>query len=398
MNGSGAVSAAVYNPVPSSQQDGSSGSARSPSGLGSPRVNQYSGPPVEATSTSLVSRSVSIVSDLIDWSIENRLGAAKLLGALVVPAQFRQSKVSSSQLLAEACNANNQKSGHVVRSDTAHYGDTTLTVAVCTPPMWRAGDTSRCVLYHNPNAATISSYFQRGNPPPARPGCLPEQHCHSGLKGTFGDQTASGLHGPGIIQDIRRCPVILYDYRGVGINKQTTPLFPTCETIVQDGLAALHYALLRFDKVEILGTSLGGAVATASLDRYPSPAYSLKGRVSISVLDSFSTTPHVMFPDQGPWIDNLGWLLGAYLDGAGHTDSLIRKGFKIAVSNHVNDEVIPSKAQLANHVLDRNASEPNVRVHLSGKEIDHYSFNHGSFTEDVQEFLSLSSPTFSLNW
>jgi len=352
---------------------------------------------VAATCTSLVSRTVSIASDLISWSVENRLGAAKLLGALVVPAQFLQPEVSSSRILAEACNANNQKSGHVVRSDTALYGDTRLKVAVCAPPKWRAGDTSRCVLYHNPNGVSIGSYFQRNDPLPASPSCLPQQHRHSGLKGAFSEQTAPAVHGPGIIQDIRQCPVILYDYRGVGINKQTTPFFPTCETVVQDGLAALHYALLHFDKVEIFGTSLGGAVAAASLDRYPDPTYSLRSRVNISLLDSFTTTTHVMFPNQGTWIDSLGWLFGAYLNEAQHTGNLIHKGFRIAVSNHTNDEAIPPQAQLANYVLDRNAYEPNVRVHLSGKETDRHLFNHGSFTEDVQEFLSLSSLALSLN-
>ncbi len=393
MNGSGEAAAAPRAPLLPPQQGGVPGSAQSSAGAASPRSNQSSGWLAQTTDVPLAFRAINTVTNLIHWSIENRLGAAKLFGALVVPAQFANPDVSSSQLLAEACNTEKQKSGHVVQSDTAHYGDTELTVAVCYPPGWPTGDTSRCALYHNPNAVTIGSYFQR-----SRDGSISIDnvqfglrygYSHSGLKGVTDKWATNATHCLGIIQDMRQCPVIFYDYRGVGINKQTTPFFPTCETIVQDGLTTLHYALTHFNQVEIFGTSLGGAVATASLDRYPSPPDSLKDRVKINVLDSFTTTAHVLFPEQGPWIDNLGWLLGAYLDGAKHADNLIHKDFKIAVSNHTRDEVIPPKAQLATHILAQAVSKPNVQVHLGGRKIDRFLyFNHGSMTEDVQQFLN----------
>ena len=393
MNGSGEASAAPRAPISPPQQGGAPGSTQSSAGAASLKSNQSSGQSAQTADVPLAARAINTATDLIHWSIENRLGAAKLFGALVVPAQFANPDVSNSQLLAEACNTEKQKSGHVVQSDIARYGNTELTVAVCYPPGWPTGDTSRCVLYHNPNAVTIGSYFQRScdastSLESVQPGFRCE-YSHSGLKGVTDKWATNATHCPGIIQDMRQCPVIFYDYRGVGINKQTTPFFPTCETIVQDGLTTLHYALTHFNQVEIFGTSLGGAVATASLDRYPGSTDSLKARVQINVLDSFTTTAHVLFPDQGLWIDNLGWLLGAYLDGAKHADNLIHKDFKISVSNHTRDEVIPHKAQLATHILAQDISKPNVQVHLGGRKIDRFLyFNHGSMTEDVQQFLN----------
>lgn len=397
MNGSGVTSAATSNNVALSGQQASCSDTSQPQKVCDPKVNKIPDFPVHIPgvhSTSLCSRAIDTVADIIRWPIENRLGVAKLFGSLVLPAQFTRPNLPSFQLLAEACNHRNQKSGHRVQLDLALYGNTKLMVAVCYPPNWTNGDTSRCVLYHNPNRITIASYFRRNyydaeGSEQNRFDFQP-RISHSGLKKFAADGSTSAAHCPGVIQDIRQCPIILYDYRGAGINEQATPFFPTCQTVVEDGQATLHYALTHFDQVEVFGTSLGGAVATASLDRYQCTTDVLKDRIKkVNVLDSFSDTSHVLFPAQGHWIENLGWLFGAHLDGKKHVSSLISKGFNVAISNHTHDEVIPPEARLASHIPTQDVSKPNVQVHSSSGKTNRFIFlNHGALTEDVQHFLN----------
>ena len=407
MNGSGVTSAAPSNNVILSGQQTRCSDTSPPPKVNDPKVNKIPDFPVHppsTQSTSLFSRAIDTVTDIIRWPIENRLGVAKLFGTLVVPAQFTRTNLPSLQLLAEACNQKNQKSGHRVQLDLAIYGDTKLMVAVCYPPNWPNGDTSRCVLYHNPNRITIASYFRRNyydvggseqnrfDPRIGHSGLKnsPPTISHLGLKQFAADQVTSAAHSPGIIQDIRQCPIILYDYRGAGINEQATPFFPTCQTVVEDGRTTLHYALTHFDQVEVFGTSLGGAVSTASLDSYQCSTDVLKDRIKkVNVLDSFSDTSHVLFPAQGHWIENLGWLFGAHIDGKKHVDSLISKGFNVAIANHTHDEIIPPEARLASHIPTQKVSRPNVQVHLSSGKTNQFLYlNHGTLTEDVQHFLN----------
>ena len=396
MNGSGVTSAATSGIALSGQQARFSDNPHPPK-VSDPKVNRKPDFPVQqppsVLDTSLFSRVIDAVTSLIRWPIENRLGLAKLFGALVVPAQFSRSDVPGLEILNDACDDRNQKSGHRVRLGEAVHGNTRLRVAVCYPPDWPDGDTSRCVLYHNPNAITVAEYFHRncydaGDAGQERYDFHPRLR-HSGLRRVSSDHSTSPAHCPGVIQDMRKCPVIFYDYRGAGINQQITPFFPTCETVVQDGQATLHYALTHFDEVEVFGTSLGGAVATASVDRYQCSPDVLKDRIkSVNVLDSCSDTSHVLFPKQGDWIKTLGWLFGADLDGKKHVDSLISKGFNVAVSNHTCDDVVPPEARLATQIPVQDVSKPNVQVHLSGSKTNQNSyFNHGSLTEDVQRFL-----------
>ena len=164
MNGSGVTSAATSNNVALSGQQARCPDTSQPQKVSDPRVNKKPDFPIHppiAHSTSLCSRAIDAVTDIIRWPIENRLGVAKLFGSLVVPAQFTRTHLSPFQVLAEACNQRNQKSGDRVQLDLALYGDTKLMVAVCYPPNWPNGDTSRCVLYHNPNRITVASYFRR---------------------------------------------------------------------------------------------------------------------------------------------------------------------------------------------------------------------------------------------
>lgn len=391
MNDPGVTCAATSSAVLSGQQTRSLAPPRPP-GSNEPKVNRkpdFAVHEPDVLDTSLSTRTINAATDIIRWLVENRLGVAKLFGALVVPAQFVRLDPPCQERMNEACTHKNQNSNHRMHLDIAEHGDTWLKVAVCYPPDWPDGDTSRCVLYHNPNGIVTANYLQRNY----EAGSSSDRHPrirHCGLKKSTSDQDNSVAHSPGVIQNMRKCPVIFYDYRGAGINQQITPLFPTCETIVQDGQAALHYALSHFDQVEIFGTSVGGAVAAASLDRYQYSPDTFKDRIkSVNVLDSFSDTSHVPFPRLGNWIKTVGWLFGADLDGKKHLNSLISKGFNVAVSNHTHDEVIPPEARLATQIPTQDVSRPNVQVHLSGKKTDNTRYkNHGTLTEDVQHFLN----------
>lgn len=396
MNDSGVTCAATGGAVLSGQQTRFLAPPQPPRSS-EPKVNRKPDSAVHAPDvldTSLSTRTINAATDIIRWLVDNRLGVAKLFGALVVPAQFVRHDPPCLDRMNEACTYTNQNSNHRMHLDIAKYGDTWLKVAVSYPPDWPVADTSRCVLYHNPNAIVTANYLERhydhAGSSGQDGGDFRPRYRHYGLKKPTSDRDTCVAHSPGIIQNMRKCPVIFYDYRGAGINEQVTPLFPTCETIVQDGQAVLHYALSHFDQVEIFGTSVGGAVATASLDRYQYSPDTFKDRIkSVNVLDSFSDTSHVPFPRLGNWIKTVGWLFGAELDGKKHLNSLISKGFNVAVSNHTHDEVIPPEARLAAHIPIQDVSRPNVQVHLSGRKTDNTRYkNHGTLTEDVQDFLN----------
>ena len=117
--------------------------------------------------------------------------------------------------------------------------------------------------------------------------------------------------------ETKSCPILLYDYRGVGLNQDAAVssslrFHATYESVVNDGQAALKYALTKFQEVEVMGSSLGGAVATASLDRYLAKSPLDANRITRLVNhDSCTTTPRVVFPNHSWFADSIGHIVGS---------------------------------------------------------------------------------------
>lgn len=262
----------------------------------------------------------------VDWMIENRGGFAFLTGLVMVPSQFLSPQaVKAHQVIAEAARNDNFtiKRFALPVKDT----DTSVEGIIYYPRGWDQTDHSRCVLYHNPNGITASGYFVDGH-----------------LAWT-----------PAEILKLAGCPILMYDYRGTGLSSKNTCMSslafrPTYETVAVDGQTALGYALNRFQSVSVVGSSLGGGVATVSLERHLKANPRDVRRVSLTNHDSFSTTPKVVMPEWPRTADWAGWALGGLLDAETPMKSLVERGIPIKVLCHDQDPVIPRGARMAEFV------------------------------------------------
>lgn len=292
---------------------------------------------------SLLADSMESSSRSIDWTVENRGGIAKLVGFLMVPSQFLGPKFSECQQIINSACQYSRTHGGLVRQIQIEHKAGLLNVVICYPRGWDPDDSSRCVVYHNPNGATVAQFFENNRL----------------------------SHVAGAILDLRRCPIILYDYQGTGLNENPEEISslkfrPTYESIVEDGLCVLNYALKTFTNVDVWGSSLGGGVATASLERYLAKNPSEAGRVSITNHDSFTTTSRVVLPGSPQVADCLGWMLGGNLDAQTPMESLVKRGVKVTVLCHEKDPVIPPGARMAEFV-SQFADEGNLSVINSPK-------------------------------
>jgi hypothetical protein len=264
-------------------------------------------------------------AEIIHWFIQNRGGLAKVAGVVMVPAQYLAKDYFLSNKIINKCLLHGLKNGKIEKI-AIPLGDRMIQGVICYPKNWKKEDNSRCIVYHNPNGLALADFFQ-----------------NQWLQWT-----------PREIFEVRKCPMIFYDYRGVGLNQDVNISFPfhaTYESIVEDGQAALKYALKTFDKVEVMGSSLGGGVATASLDRHLT-RYPLDKKRIIQLVnhDSFTTTPRVLIPKLPGVADSLGNLIGANLDAMTPIKNLIDRGLKVKVLYHEQDWVIPFGARMGDAV------------------------------------------------
>ena len=282
-----------------------------------------------STSSTLFTSSMEASAQSVNWLTVSRGGLAKLVGLAMVPSQFLGPDLESSKLIIQHACQMKHNGECTVETIQLEHGTGFLNGVICYPLGWNRNDTSRCVVYHNPNGITVPQFFEDGV-----------------LSWT-----------PGEILSLKKCPVILYDYRGTGLNQgeyssSSSQFRPTYESIVVDGLTVLDYAFKKFENVDVWGSSLGGGVATASLERHLSKNPNNAKRVSITNHDSFSTTPRVVLPGYPRVANGLGWLLGGNLDAQTPMESLIERGVKVTVLCHQQDPVIPAGARMAEIVSD----------------------------------------------
>ncbi|WP_257296160.1 alpha/beta hydrolase [Endozoicomonas sp. YOMI1] len=332
---------------------------------------------VPGTCYSILSRSAVVLTPF-HWMVENRLGVAKFVGIPLVLSQvfpwlgknypdkfpfLRQfpNLQESREIVNAACEKANTN-GFRTEYLTIKQDSGILHGVICYPPDWDPNN-SHCILYNNPNGMVLSQLLVRGY---LNPGSA-----------------------PGRIQSEKKCPVILYDYRGTGLN-QSDGLsgylpFSTYETVVQDGVAALGYALENFERVYVAGTSLGGGVATAALARrLEASGGQDDSRVELLSHDSFTTTSRVVIPDRPRLADFLGWLVGGNLDAEAPMRKLIDRKINIVSLNHRDDPVIPRGARMSELIesLDHGEREAG---RVFAKEFSGDS--HAVLTSEMAQYL-----------
>lgn len=308
----------------------------------------------ESTSTS-VEASCDTTSRAVNWMVENRGGIAKIAGLLLVPAQFIGADHASSQKIIDSLIQNGAGRFEKIRIP---LGEENFEGVICYPEGWNKEDNSSCLVYNNPNGMAMASFFR-----------------NDGLSWT-----------PAAIQQKKKCPIIMYDYRGVGINQDTVSFSSfkfraTYETIVVDGEAVLKYAFSKFQQVEVDGSSLGGGVATVSLVRHlEKNPLDLNRVIRLVNHDSFTTTSRVIFPNLHVIGDILGATIGAQLDAMTSMKKLIDKNVKVVIVYHTQDPVIPLGARMGDYVRTL-PQTPNVTVYASD------TYGHANLSYDMIQVL-----------
>jgi len=308
--------------------------------------------------SSSVSSSIHSLVGSVNSVIENRGGFAYLVGLLLVPSQFLSPKAAeANQFITKA--AKNQDCKIQRFSLPVKGGDTSVKGIIYYPKNWDPTDRSRCVVYHNPNGVTVSEYFGVGG------------HLE---------------WNPAELLKLAKCPIILYDYRGTGLSSENKCLSffgfrPTYATIAEDGETVLARAMENFQSVSMVGSSLGGGVATVALERHLKSHPLDSKKVRLINHDSFSTTPKVIIPNWPRIANFLGWALGGLLDAETPMRSLVGRGIPITLLCHNKDPVIPSGARMAEFV-ETLPNKQNVSVIYSP------NYGHADLSHDMVRKLN----------
>ncbi len=323
---------------------------------------------------SMLSRAVSTVAAPVSWLTENHFGASKLVGKLLVPSQLDHlcSSSDATNMVNQLCGKNDSGEPFKAADGTTFelvpftYKNTELNAVICYPPNWdktKEGN-NRCVVFNNPNGMLMTQFIY--------------------LDGAKVGQLKTTML-PGHLQKDRKCPVIFYDYKGTGINKTPGAPWPTNKTIVKDGTTVLKFALSHYQNVEVAGTSLGGGVATASLENVISNDIDFdSSRVKLISHDSFSTTPRVILPSMPKIADTIGWLLGGFVNAERSMKKLLDRKIPVTVMHNLDDKVIGAGARMVD-VVRSHASDEGVLIVENPLK---FSNVHAMFTDKMAKALT----------
>jgi hypothetical protein len=320
-----------------------------------------------STFVNLCDRIISTPMDLVNWMKETHFGISKLVGARLISAQFDvdHTQQQSQEIIETVCNTKHPD-GYRTEKISMNYGSVNLTGVICYPPDWNENENSDCILYHNPNGHVISVFFSDN-----KLATTPE-----------GQDDGLITDTPGNLQKLKKLPVILYDYRGTGINKpegiwRYLPT-ATAETAIQDGITALHYALTNFSgNITILGSSMGGGIATISLANYldaTNDEKNIESRVNLINHDSYTTTSCVMIPQYPSFANNFGSLLNSHIDAQEAMQCLSHRDVKTLVLAHEDDNIIPKEARISRFLpesdnISKYTSERSGHANLSKDQL-----------------------------
>lgn len=191
--------------------------------------------------------------------------------------------------------------------------------------------TNSIILQHNPQGGNVGDYFKSGS-----------LLSHTAL---------------GRLANWFDLPVMYYDYRGAGLNSkhfslkspQNLALFATSETLIEDGKAALTYALQKYENVLVVGSSLGGAIGTISLNEYLKEHPADAGRVRLIHHDSFTAISEVA-RGRLPMGNYFSRLIGMEIDVREPMQNLLQLQVPVSIFCHDQDPMIPREARMANWI------------------------------------------------
>ena len=240
----------------------------------------------------------------------------KIAGLAIVPSQFLgMSSLEAHRTIHRAIQSPHATIERIKRVTIKIAEGKWIQGILIYPRGWRERS-AKCVVYHNPCTSTISGYLSRG----------------------FDSDTPP-------FQILRKtgCPLLMYDYRGTGVNRQTNER-PCVKTICADGYAVLKFAMKHFNKVKVWGSSLGGGVATVACETYLAKKTNHVSRISLYNHDSFTSTGALVLPET---MIGIAAFFGAHLDAETALRSLVKRGVKVVLLSHKNDPVIGEGARMA---------------------------------------------------
>lgn len=309
-----------------------------------------------SSSSSFCSSSLESSAAAITWSIDERGGLAKIVGMAMVPSQFMGPELSEcDRIIQAAIDLGRISTNPFVERRTFSNGKIDIQGIVVYPPGYDRSNLQKCVVYNNPNGCTVPLFLNSGR--------------------------LNSYSPPAQILELRKCPLIMYDYRGTGLSVDPEASSmggtrPSANTIVQDGHLVLSSTIARYQEVEMWGSSLGGGVATAATERVLAENPTFVNRISLTNHDSFTTTGKVVLPG---WLSSvLGPLMGD-LNAEKPMRSLLERGVRVTILCHLRDFVIQAGSRMAE--LNELGRYPNARV------IESPLAGHANLTDDMLEQL-----------
>jgi hypothetical protein len=291
---------------------------------------------------------VSKVKSTFNWLREYNFGISKLLAYRLISAQITSipwfgihSPEVGRKIIDQLCNSTDQNNYHFEKITVPNIeGNEYLTAVICYPPNWDKTNNSECIVYNNQNGTTISQHITENKL----------------VTTADGDSIGTPRDTPGNYQAYKKCPIILYDYKGTGINQDTgiSRMLPTADakTIANNAEDVIRYALSKFKKVHILGSSMGGYAANKGVaqhleninDRYT--ANQVAKQIHIINHDSFSGTSETLIPTFPNFAKSLGCFLGAHADSISPMLQLMKYPLTIDILSHRDDKIIPRGARM----------------------------------------------------
>jgi len=180
----------------------------------------------------------------------------------------------------------------------------------------------QCVIYYNPMGITVTDYF------------INSELCYTPRK----------------IVDLLKCPIILFDYDGIGINQRNesetsdnkkNPI--SYSRMILNGRHVLTYAIQHFQHVHIWGTGIGANIALESLKIYSQYCEVDPTKLSMTLQDALSKAP----PKKGKLRIKLTKSPTNKFSPKKAIKEITEKGIKIRVLFHATDQIISKKLSLA---------------------------------------------------
>jgi hypothetical protein len=276
---------------------------------------------------------MSSISSWLQWIVKSRFGLAQVAGLIMVPSQQICPRPAS-----DSENYSQLKKFCIVKDDYK------LNYYIYYPPNYRVNDNSRCIVYNNPNMVICDNYVYGGK-----------------LQ-----------YVPKLISELMKCPIIIYDYRGTGLNWHKY-FYPTANSIIDDSFQIIKMALKNFQHVTVFGTSLGGGASTVALDQYLQ-IHPYKARsVQLINHDSFNMTSRVVgLPNL------LAWMVGGQIDVKRSIKNIVEIGVRTIIIGRDDDPVLGHGACL--HTSFQNDIS-GIRTHVSPVS------GHGELSDDMVMFL-----------